>query len=680
MTDVQGGTVLILEDDPGVARLERLRLERAGYATVVAATPEEALRAIEAGGVDLMVLDYKLGGAASGIDFHQQVRDAGFAVASILVTGFGDEEMLAQALRAGLRDFLPKTPQYLDFLAPTVGRVMGQVRTERALEARQRMLVVEQQRSNQLQRLAAISTRLNAALDLAAVLRLLAEEALELIGGSQSIVCFAAEGDWSRASRSIALADPSAPPPYPIPDGTGPGADVCRGNRPIRLDRDGADGGLPLGARGWLGAPLIDRQGRNMGLVQLFDKPGGPYTEDDESIVVQLAQMASVAVANARFYQELRDNDRRKDEFLAMLAHELRNPLAAIDSAAQVSRRSGLGEHLEWSKEVIQRQAKQLSRLIEDLLDISRINLGKIKLRRERLELAPIVARAVASVAPLIEAQGHDLSVALGDDPLHLEADPARLEQILVNLLSNAAKYTPANGKIGVKARREGDEVVVDVEDNGVGLASEILPKIFDAFIQVEQTIDRSQGGLGIGLTLVRRLLEMHGGAITVRSEGPGRGSVFSFRLPAAEAPAEAGDCRPAPSADGAGSRRPKVLIVDDNVDTAQAMARLLAGEGYEVCVAHDGREAVDAARDQLPRVLLLDIGLPGMDGYQVARQVRLNPDLADATLIAISGYGQDQDRRRSRDAGFDHHLVKPVDYDVLLPLLEAVPAPAVEA
>ncbi len=386
--------------------------------------------------------------------------------------------------------------------------------------------------------------------------------------------------------------------------------------------------------------------------------------------------MAVVAVENARLYQELREDDRRKDEFLAMLAHELRNPLAAIDGAVQVAEGADADEQLAWAREVIGRQTKQLSRLIDDLLDISRITQGKIQLRREPLDLAAAVARAVESVRPQVDARRHMLEVDVGPGPLPVEADPSRIEQVLGNLLTNAAKYTPDGGRIRLSARREGGEVVVEVEDSGVGIAPEMLPRIFDAFTQVEQTIDRSQGGLGIGLTLVRRLVELHGGSVSARSEGPGRGSTFTVRLPAADCdiPARPGAAGPA-SRDGS-RPRPRVLVVDDSADTARAMARLLGVEGYDVRVAHDGRAALDAAREHRPDVILLDIGLPGMNGYEVARAVRRDPDLAGVTLIAISGYGQDHDRRRSLDSGFDHHLVKPVDYGVLYELLAAVPNP----
>ena len=680
MSEDREATILILEDDEGVARLERLRLERAGYHTILATTPAEALQAIEAGGIDLMILDYKLSGLANGIDFHDQVVMAGFSIPAILVTGFSDEAMLARALRAGLRDFIPKSNVYLDVLAPTVGRVMSQVKTERALAVRQRLLDVERHRSGQLRRLAAISSDLNSALEVDAVLRLLAEEARGLIGADQSIASLVPESDWDRAVHAVALADPSRAARYPVPGGTGPAAQACLGPWPVRVNGDGdGDGaatpitGFPDAAEGWLSAPLIDRRGRNMGLVQLFDKPGGPFTEDDESILVQLAQMASVAVENARFYQELRDNDRRKDEFLAMLAHELRNPLAAIDGAVEVSRHAALAEHFEWSKDVIQRQTKQLARLVSDLLDISRINLGKIRLRKEPTDLAAIIDRAVESARPLIEGREHVLVVSLMPDAMHIEADPARLEQVVVNLLGNAAKYTPPHGRIELIGRLEGAEVVVEIKDSGVGIEPAMLSKIFDPFIQVEQTIDRAQGGLGIGLTLVRHILDMHGATISARSDGPGLGSTFTVRLPRSGPPRPTMAAPRKPIAP-VGKQRLRILVVDDSVDTAKAMARLLGTSGYEVHTVHDGHAAIAAAIAHRPDVMLLDIGLPGIDGYQVARQVRQDRGLTSTTLIAISGYSQENDRRRSRDAGFDHHLPKPVDYDLLYSLLEAAP------
>ena len=365
----------------------------------------------------------------------------------------------------------------------------------------------------------------------------------------------------------------------------------------------------------------------------------------------------------------LKEADRRKDEFLAMLAHELRNPLAAIANAAQLARRTGSDEHREWSHEVIAGQIKHLSRMIDDLLDISRITRGKIQLRKQRLLLAPLVEYSINAVRPFLEERNHRLTVEIDPEPLPLDADPTRIEQILVNLLNNAAKYTEAGGLIRLTVGRDGDEAVIEVRDTGVGIPPELLPRLFDLFIQGDRSIARSEGGLGIGLTLVKSLVEMHGGTVVAQSDGVGKGSLFVVRLPASKAPAVE-TSPPKPAAGRGETQHSRVLVVDDNVETARALARLLKLLGHDVRTAHDGPSAIEAARDHQPDFVLLDIGLPGMDGYEVAQNLRQDDSHKVATIIAITGYGQDSDRRRSREAGFDHHLVKPIDHDTLLTLL----------
>jgi PAS domain S-box-containing protein len=369
-----------------------------------------------------------------------------------------------------------------------------------------------------------------------------------------------------------------------------------------------------------------------------------------------------------RAEEALRDADRRKDEFLAMLAHELRNPLAAINNAVQLSLRAGTEEDLQWSQDVIRRQAKHLARLIDDLIDVSRITRGTIRLRKERIDLAPVIARAVESVRPLIEAKQQSLALAVAPGQTLLFADPTRMEQVLVNLLTNAAKYTEVGGHLTLATQRD-DEIVVRVKDDGVGIAREMLPRIFEPFAQIDPSIDRSQNGLGIGLTLVKTLVETHGGTATAASDGPGCGSEFTIRLPSILGPVEA-ESPPEPGAPAATPRGLQILVVDDNRDTAAGMTKLLRASGYRVTTASDGPSALEAARAGRPDILLMDIGLPGIDGYTLAEMLRKDEGFQEAVLIAISGYGQEQDRRRSRDAGFDHHLVKPVDYERLLALL----------
>jgi CheY-like chemotaxis protein len=366
---------------------------------------------------------------------------------------------------------------------------------------------------------------------------------------------------------------------------------------------------------------------------------------------------------------KLADADHHKNQFLAMLAHELRNPLAAVRNAVEVASRSGSKEDLEWSRDVTARQVGNFAHLINDLLDVARITEGKIALHKELIDAAAVVRHAAEVVKPIIYERKHELLVSFTSPDLKLQADSTRLEQILVNLLTNAAKYTPSGGRILLIAGVEGKDVVLRVRDNGIGILPTLLPSMFDLFMQGDRSLDRSEGGLGIGLTLVRSLSELHGGTVTATSAGPGEGSEFVVRLPAAEDRTGAeSDGRGNAAASSAQSYR--ILIVDDNKDTANGMARLLQFSGHEVRVAHNGEEALDIAREYRPEVMLLDIGLPGMDGYELGSAIRREKWAKDSVLIAVSGYGEDQARDRSKAAGFNHHLVKPVNFDTILALI----------
>jgi PAS domain S-box-containing protein len=369
-----------------------------------------------------------------------------------------------------------------------------------------------------------------------------------------------------------------------------------------------------------------------------------------------------------RAEEALRESDRRKDEFLAMLAHELRNPLAAVASAASLLKDSRDPESQVWGSGVIERQTRQLTHLIDDLLDVSRITTGKIRLRREVIDAAHVLERACETARPLIKERQHELDCDY-DEGLWIEADPTRVEQIVLNLLTNAAKYTPAGGKIELTAKREAGELRVVVRDNGMGIAPERLPEMFQLFAQGERSIARSEGGLGIGLTIVQKLAEMHGGRIDAHSDGPNLGSTFTVYLPATvtgDPGAVRQGSRPAPTK----ARGLRVLVVDDNVDTAHGLARLLQRRGHEISLAHDGMQALERSREVSPEAILLDIGLPGIDGFEVVRRLRAEGCCPDTLIIAVTGYGQEEDRLRATEAGFDYHLVKPVDLEELSELL----------
>lgn len=365
----------------------------------------------------------------------------------------------------------------------------------------------------------------------------------------------------------------------------------------------------------------------------------------------------------ARFESE--QANRKKDEFLALLAHELRNPLAPILNALLVLRTPGTREaDLDWAREIMERQVRHMGRLIDDLLDVSRVMQGKIQLRRERIDLGRILDHSVDCLRPLFESRSHHLKIKRPQSPILLNADPVRLEQIVVNLLTNAAKYTENGGRITISTTRERNFAVIDVSDTGVGLTQDSLTSIFDLFMQADRSLDRSVGGLGIGLTLVKTLVELHGGTVRAYSKGLGRGSKFVVRLPAlSESPSLASE----PAAmvrEESGSIR--LLLIEDNLDSARTLSRLLHRWGHEVRIAHDGVRGLQEALVFHPEVILLDIGLPGLDGYEVARRLRSDPVTANALVIALTGYGQAEDRRLALEAGCDFHLVKPVDIDQL--------------
>ncbi len=367
----------------------------------------------------------------------------------------------------------------------------------------------------------------------------------------------------------------------------------------------------------------------------------------------------------------LEDANRRKDEFLAMLAHELRNPLAPIRNALHIIGMRGpeRRQSVRQAWEIVDRQVDHMVRLVDDLLDVSRITRGKINLQKQPLDVSAIVSRAVEGSRPLIDSRGHTLEIHLPDDAGRVEGDPVRLAQVLWNLLNNAAKYTPEGGHIRLTVEKGEGEVVLRVRDTGMGIPADVLPAIFDLFTQAERTLERAEGGLGIGLTLVRQLTEMHDGTVEATSAGPGQGSEFVVRLPLLmDAPLADGTVGAAD--DGGSSRRRRILVVDDNRDSAESLATLLRLVGNEVKTAHDGRQALETAAAYRPDMVLLDIGLPVLNGYEVARRLRTEPSYGRAVLVALTGYGSEEDRRRSLSAGFDHHMVKPVDFDSLRTLL----------
>ncbi|HEY4234250.1 MAG TPA: CHASE3 domain-containing protein [Lacipirellulaceae bacterium] len=432
---------------------------------------------------------------------------------------------------------------------------------------------------------------------------------------------------------------------------------------------NGTDGQVPSTG---LSAPLIARSGQPFGYLHLEGNNSDAFTEDDAAILKQLAHMAAVAVENAQLYEELHSSNQRKNEFLATLAHELRNPLAPIRNSLELMQIArGDAAALEESRTIIERQVVQMVRLIDDLLDISRISRGKIELRKEPVSLQQVIAAAIESSQHVVREYRHELTTSIPAQPLVVHVDSTRLCQVILNLINNAAKYTNPGGRIAVAVERHGDQASISVSDNGMGIAPQMLERVFEMFAQIDNSLERSQGGLGIGLTIVRRLVEMHGGTVEARSAGRDQGSEFLIRLPLSNTP-----LIPAGTTNGGRPERSpaaqprRILAVDDNKDAVDTLAMMLRIMGHDLQTAYDGMEAVDVAAHFKPEIVLLDIGLPRLNGYEVCRRIRELPDGRNAFIVAITGWGQEEDRRRSREAGFDHHLVKPVDPQALEQLL----------
>jgi PAS domain S-box-containing protein len=541
----------------------------------------------------------------------------------------------------------------------------------------------ERETGTRLQHVAAASLTINASQSLASIAGVLAGEARTIIPCHQAYGSIVVNDDWEHAltastfsNKHAGLRDRDIRPARVNPD-------VWRRRVPIRLteaeragesawwtpDTESARPSL----RGWLAVPLIGRDGRILGAIQLSDRVSGDFSEDDEAILRQLANLAAIAIENSRLYDALRDADRRKDEFLAMLSHELRNPLAPIRNALHIIRFRARGDAvLEQTSDMMVRQVDHMVRLVDDLLDVSRITRGKIVLQREVVDASTIVNRAVEASRPAIESSRHSLTVTFANQPLPVDVDLTRMVQVVTNLLNNAAKFTPESGRIEISTARKNGDAAIEVRDNGAGISDDVLPMIFDLFVQSGRTLDGSQGGLGIGLTLVKRLTEMHGGSVAATSNGPGSGSVFTVRVPLAAPGASMEDAQMTldAGAQASSARRLRVLVVDDNRDSADSLRMLLSAFGNEAQTAYDGHRALELASEWRPELIVLDIGLPSMSGYDVVKRLRTIPETAGAVIVALTGYGSESDRHRSAEAGFDDHLVKPVDMKRLEELL----------
>jgi PAS domain S-box-containing protein len=577
------------------------------------------------------------------------------------------------------------------------GRVIGASKIARDITRQKRTEATIRDQAHVLQLLDTTGKLISSNLDLQNVLQTVTDTAKELTGAKFGAFFYNVIGDQGEAFLLYTLSGApreafekfGLPRNTPVFKPTFTGAGVMRSADITKDPRYGTMAphyGMPKGhlpVRSYLAVPVISRTGGVMGGLFFGHSDEGVFTERAEQLAVGVAAQAAVAMDNARSYEAaqreiasreraeaaLRANDQRKDEFLATLAHELRNPLAPIRQATVISASpTATPDQKRWSHEVITRQVHHMSLLLDDLLDISRITRGKLELRTELTDLAAVVKSAVETSSPSIDAKLHTLSIDLPHVAVQFAADPLRLAQALSNLLTNAAKYTDPRGTIRLHASADDQFVQISVSDTGIGITREALPGIFTMFSQVKAAQDRSEGGLGIGLALTKGVVELHGGTIEARSEGPGKGSEFVFRIPRRPVPSVA--LHSVPTAPPAPKTRRRVLIADDNRDAAESLAMLLEIEGHSVTVAGDGRQALEAIAASPPEVALLDIGMPFHDGYEVARHVRADPRNLGVFLIAVTGWGQEQDKARAQAAGFDRHFTKPIDPVRLIELL----------
>jgi signal transduction histidine kinase/CheY-like chemotaxis protein len=454
-----------------------------------------------------------------------------------------------------------------------------------------------------------------------------------------------------------------------------PAADLCAAPETPAATTQPAWPELPADHEEMALCPLVTGE-QMLGALILFGKAGG-FAQADAALLSEVVGRASIAMENARLYTLVQEADRRKNEFLAMLAHELRNPLAPIRNAVHIINGTKVVDPtVVWARDVIGRQVDHMSRMVDDLLDVSRIVRGKVAVHMEPLLLSTLCERAVEASGPLLVARQQELTVDIPAEAVVLRGDLVRLSQVLSNLLNNASKFTDPQGKISLRASLQGEGVSIAVTDSGQGIEAEFLPRMFDLFAQGDQALDRAQGGLGIGLTLVKHLVELHKGQVEAYSEGRGKGSRISVYIPVSLS--DKGMVLPtsdAPKAARLTAASRKVLVVDDLQASADTLKVLLELEGFVVRIANDGATALTVAEEFIPDVLILDIGLPGMDGFEVARQLRSRPESRNAVLIALTGYGEAESRLRSQQAGFDHHVVKPADIDFLLSIVSQPPA-----
>ena len=672
---------ILVVDDLADKRLAfQVVLEELGQNVVMADSGAAALRELLGREFAVILLDVNMPDI-DGIETAELIRQHSKTKHTpiIFVTAYADEMQTARGYALGAVDYIltPIVPEILRSKVKVFAELYRAQRRAQALVKLEAERTAAEEATRRSEFLAFASRELGASLDLdegmKRFLRMLvpglAEYALLSVQVEDGTLVMACDG-----ARS-ALQVPSTLEAFPQPLQKAMRQE-SKSELAIR-----ASGALPDNVRYLQVAPL-KAGSRTVAMLALgyHSAPRGHATAD-EATIDELASRAAIAFENGRLYwnlkremlrtkeaeEKLQQASRRKDEFLAMLSHELRNPLAPIRNAAEVMRRIAPADPgIAWAREVVERQVTHLAQLVDDLLDVSRITQGKISLKKEPIELGKVIQHSIDTARTLLDAKKHHLAVNLPSSPIWVHGDFARLSQVVGNILNNAAKYTGEGGRIELAASADRGQAVISVRDNGIGIDSKLLPHVFELFTQGERSLDRSQGGLGVGLTVVERLVDLHQGRVEVRSDGIGKGSLFRVVLPCISevAPAQDGAQAQVLAAVNTGGRR--VLVIDDNIDAAESIAVFLRLEGHEVRTVSDGPQAVAIAQVFAPQVAVVDIGLPGMNGYEVARRLRQRGAAGPALLIALTGYGQKEDRTRSTEAGFHHHFVKPADPRVI--------------
>ncbi|WP_280150337.1 response regulator [Piscinibacter sp. XHJ-5] len=707
--------ILIVDDLPEKLLVFGTVLEDLGQNLVFVNSGSEALREVLHREFAVILLDVNMpdiDGFETASLIRKYKRSAHTPI--IFITAYADEMQTAKGYSLGAVDYIlsPVVPEMLRSkvkvfveLHQMQRRVRRQADERVALvaaEAARRVAEENDRRSNFLSHASRV---LSGSLDVSVGARLLLELAvpevatlavLQLLDDdrpmSEVMVAASREGEATTLVRVDGRGLPSA-----VQEALQQAVQVKQRItlHPNALRRMGSEAfGLsgPLALRAAVTVPLMIGE-RVLGVLMVGAEQAAPgHAVRDWAALEELASRAAIAFENAHLYRslqseiverraaeaELQEANQRKDEFLAMLSHELRNPLAPIRNALEVIRRIAPPDpKFNWAGDVMDRQVRHLTRLVEELLDVARISQGKIQLNKEPVDLAAVISQSVETAQPFIEARGHMLTLELPDTPVWLQGDFARLAQVVSNLLHNAAKYSEDGGRIHLALRVDGGQAQITVRDNGIGIDAALLPRIFDLFAQGARSLDRMQGGLGVGLTLARRLVELHGGSVEAKSEGVKKGAEFIVTIPCVSV---------VPRADDASSERPhpvarvngrRILIVDDNQDAAESIAQYLQLEGHEVKAVGDGQQALACVPVFAPQIVVLDIGLPVMNGYEVARRMRKMPATRDALIVALTGYGQKEDQLRAIDAGFDRHFVKPTDPRVLVQLIAEWPGAA---